>query len=108
MSSYHLNNWVLVKFQRDDGDFVTVVLGGISGGYLGGDAWRLSSPIESVEKSTNLIEVKTESGSFYTLSKGREQLHLSFIGIWKQLQDEYGERVELVKLDDYMKERRND
>ena len=105
--SYHLNNWVLVKFQRDCGEVDTVVLGGTSGGFLSSDTWRMSSPIKSAKldkSTTDFFEVVTSSGSHYKLPKEREQLHLSFVGIWNQLLEKYKERVQIIKMSDYLEE----
>lgn len=67
MSNYRPDKWIIVRFDTDDGDTITKILAGWSGGYLTGDSWKLSSGITKVTKEEDVFIVENYSGSRYYL-----------------------------------------
>ena len=86
--------WVIIEIDNK----WRKVLAGWSGGYLTGDAWRMSSPIKRMKTSEDYITVDTESGSFYTLYKNRQGLRMSNAGIYNELKEKFGDKVVIVDL----------
>lgn len=76
------------------------VLSGWSGGYLDGDAWRLSSPIKQldIKVTEDFFEVQTESGSSYKLSKHCQGLKNSMSHVYNTLTQKFPDRVSVVEL----------
>tara|TARA_E500000178_G_C16869895_1_gene683845 strand:+ start:349 stop:663 length:315 start_codon:yes stop_codon:yes gene_type:complete len=93
------DSWVIVEVNYE-GEQFQKILSGWSGGYLDGDAWRLSSRIKEINIKVNqdYITVDTESGSRYTLFKSRQGLRMSNAGIYNQLKEQHGDKVEIVEL----------
>jgi hypothetical protein len=76
------------------------ILSGWSGSYLYGDSWRMSSHIKEINIKVNqdFYTVKTESGSTYTLFKSRQGLRMSNSGIYNELKEKFGDRIEIIEL----------
>ena len=93
------DSWVIIEVNHE-GEQFQKILSGWSGGYLDGDAWRISSPIKRMKISLDddYFTVDTESGSFYTLFKSRQGLRMSNAGIYNQLKEQHGDKVEIVEL----------
>ena len=70
------------------------------GSYLYGDSWRLSSQIKemNIDIDSDKIVVYTESGSWYNLYKSYQGLRMSNAGIYNELKENYGDKVEIVEL----------
>ena len=95
---YRPNNWVIIKFKGDDPHYR--VLGGWSGGYLDGSSWRMNSGITRVEESDdNHLKFYGASGSCYEVSKDTYMLKMNNAGVWDQLQEIHGDKVELMDSD---------
>ncbi len=106
MSEYTPDNWVIIKINGDDPHYR--VLAGWSGSYLYGSSWQLNSGIVRVEEETSEIEYNGRkfpinafkfygsSGSCYTCNKDSYELRMNTVGIWAQLQEKYGDKVELM------------
>ena len=76
------------------------ILSGWSGGYAYGDSWRLSSPIKemNIDIDSDKIKVYTESGSWYNLYKDYQGLRMSNAGIYNELKEQFGDKVEIIEL----------
>ena len=93
------DSWVIIEVNHEGKQFQKI-LSGWSGGYLDGDAWRMSSPIKEINIKVNhdYFTVDTETGSRYNLFKSRQGLRMSNAGIYNQLKEKFGEAVEIVEL----------
>lgn len=95
--------WVIIEIQdpiHPGMPPMQKILSGWSGSYLYGDSWRMSSPIKQLDIKVNqdFFTVETESGSCYTLWKSRQGLRMSNAGIYNELKEKFGDRVEIVEL----------
>lgn len=86
--------WVVIEFDKK----WQKVLAGWSGGYLYGDSWRMSSPIVEFTSDDDFYFATTESGSTYRLYKTNQQLRMSNAGIYNQLKEKFGDKIELIEL----------
>ena len=93
------DSWVIIEVNHE-GEQFQKILSGWSGGYLDGDAWRLSSRIKRmrINIDEDYFTVDTESGSFYTLYKEYQGLRMSNSGIWNELKERYGDMVRIIEL----------
>ena len=93
------DSWVIIEVNHE-GEQFQKILSGWSGGYLDGDAWRMSSPIKemNINIDQDYITVETDSGSVYNLRKEYQGLRMSNAGIYNQLKERFGDSVEIVKL----------
>ena len=93
------DSWAIIEVNHE-GEQFQKILSGWSGGYLDGDAWRISSRIKRIKISLDkdFFTVDTESGSFYTLFKSRQGLRMSNAGIYNELKEKYGEMIEIIEL----------
>ena len=103
MSDYTPDNWVVVKMKGDTPHYR--VLAGWSGGYLNGDSWRMNSGIVRVEEeiikynedySAHVYHFYGSSGSCYTCGKNTYGLRMNNAGVWNQLEQLHGDKVELM------------
>lgn len=76
------------------------ILSGIQGGYLGSDTWRMSSPIDTIEKHEKYLHVKTRSGSSYSLGNSRYGFTSLTSGVFDDILKQYGNLVKLLTLED--------
>ena len=93
------DSWVIIEVNHE-GEQFQKILSGWSGGYLDGDAWRMSSRIKEIQMDIkeDCITVYTESGSEYRLHRNCQGLRISNAGVYNQLKEKYGDVVEIVKL----------
>ena len=93
------DSWVILEINHE-GEQFQKILSGWSGGYLDGDAWRMSSRVKEINIKVNqdFFTVDTESGSQYTLFKSRQGLRMSNSGIYNELKEKFGDKVEIVEL----------
>jgi len=91
---YNPDNWVVIKVK--DKNLHYRVLGGWSGGYMTGDAWRLNSGITKVEEHDGYYDFIGSSGSVYRCSKESYGLRLNNAYVWNELKELYGDKVELM------------
>jgi len=91
--------WVIIEVNHE-GEQFQKILSGWSGGYLDGDAWRMSSRIKeiNIKVDQDYFTVETDSGSVYNLHKENQGLRMSNAGIWNQLKERFGDAVEIVEL----------
>ena len=95
--------WVIIEIQdpiHPGMPPMQKILSGWSGSYLYGDSWRMSSPINQLDIKVNqdFFTVETQSGSCYTLWKSRQGLRMSNSGIYNELKEKFGDRIELIEL----------
>ena len=93
------DSWVIIEVNHE-GEQFQKILSGWSGGYLDGDAWRMSSKIKEIEINVDLdyFTVNTESGSQYNLLKSTQGLRMSNASIYNRLKDQHGESLKIVEL----------
>ena len=96
-NTYKPDNWVVVKIKGDDPHYR--VLAGWSGGYLSGDSWRMNSGVTECKQDGERLEFYGSTGSCYSCHKETYGLRMNNAGIWKQLQDLHGDKVELMSED---------
>lgn len=94
MNKYSCDNWVVIKMKGEDPHYRLLV--GTSGGYLTGSSWRLNSGIVEVSESNDYYYFQSASGSEYICSKGAYCLRMNNVGIWGQLEKQYGDKVEML------------
>lgn len=97
------DNWVIVEIQdpiHPGMPPIQKIISGWSGSYLYGDSWRVSSSIKQLDIKINqdFFTVETNSGSTYTLWKSRQGLRMSNSGIYNELKEKFGDKIELIKL----------
>ena len=92
------DSWIILEVNHEGEQFQKII-SGWSGGYLDGDAWRMSSPIKEINIKVNqdFFTVDTESGSRYTLFRSRQGLRMSNAGIYNQLKEKFGDKVGIVQ-----------
>jgi len=93
------DSWIILEVNHEGNQFQKI-LSGWSGGYLDGDAWRISSPIKNIhiDIDKDYITVDTDTGSQYTLYKSAQGLQMSNAGIYNRLKERFGNAVEIVDL----------
>jgi hypothetical protein len=106
MSVYAPDNWVVIFLNGDDPHYR--VLSGWSGGYATGDSWRMNSGIIKCKKSSETFDINGKirtaefynfygsSGSVYKCHKDTYGLRMNNAGIWNQLEQKYGDKVQLM------------
>jgi len=100
---YEPDNWILLKISEED-TFFYKVLAGWSSGYLHGSSWRMNSGVSKVEENGDFYLFYGETGSVYKCHKETESLKMNIAGIYKQLQDKYGDLVSRIDYVDFKKE----
>lgn len=96
------DNWVIIKFKGDDPHYR--VLAGWSGGYITADSWRVNSGITKVEETETAYLFYGSTGSCYNCRKSSYGLRMNNAHIWAQLQEIYGDKVEMMDEDTNWKE----
>lgn len=99
---YTPDNWVIIKFKGDDPHYR--VLAGWSGGYTTGDSWRMNSGITKVEETEDSYYFYGSTGSCYNCRKSSYGLRMNNAHVWAQLQEIYGDEVEMMDEDTNWKE----
>ena len=92
------DNWVILKIINED-SILYKVLAGWSGGYLGSNSWKLNSSITSVEKIGKNYEFTGVSGNVYICHEDHYRLRMNTAGIFKEIMDYYGDKVEMMSED---------
>lgn len=91
---YAPDNWVIIKIGGDCSSYK--ILAGWSGGYTSGSSWRMNSGITRVEQTESAYRFYGASGSCYECCKDSYCLRMNNAYIWEQLQNTYGDKVELM------------
>lgn len=94
MSEYTPDNWVVIKVKGDNPHYR--ILAGWSGGYLSGDSWRMNSGVTRVDADDDCYYFFGSSQSCYVCHKKSYGLRMNNAYIWKQLEELYGDKVELM------------
>lgn len=95
-NNYYPDNWVVLKLTSEQYGTVYKILAGWSGGYLDGDSWRLNSGIVRHEFDGDYWYFYGSSGSCYKCYVDGYGLRFNNAGVWNQLQERYGDKVELL------------
>lgn len=98
MSEYQPDNWVVLKITVEDTPLYKV-LAGWSGGYLHGSSWRMNSGITEVKEDEEYYYFYGSSGSCYQCHKETQFLKMNNGGIYNQLKEKFGDKVELMPED---------
>lgn len=98
MSEYTPDNWVVLKI-KNEGETLYKVLAGWSGGYLYGDSWRMNSGVTEVTEDGDYLLFHGYSGSVYRCHKDNCRLTMANSGVYNQLKETFGDRVELMPKD---------
>jgi len=96
-NTYRPDNWVIIKINGDDPHYR--VLAGWSGGYTTGSSWRMNSGITKVEEDVWYYSFYGSSGSCYTCHKETYMLKMNNAGVFNQLKELHGDKVELMPED---------
>lgn len=78
--------WVLLHIVSEDIDCFKV-LGSWFGGFISGDAWRLSSGVDSITEESDAFHIKNISGSTYVCPKdwyGMNTFTSTILEGWRQ------------------------
>lgn len=96
--------WQIVKINSETPHYR--VLCAFMGGYLGGDAWQLSSGIEEVEETETHYVMPQTSGSVYKLHKHSERMSGIMSSVWNRLVSQQDENVtiELVSIEKFLED----
>ena len=86
MTEYTPDNWVVFLSPKMKG---YRILAGWSGGYLGGDSWRINSGVERVDIDDHHYLFHGYTGSVYRCHKNAYCLRPNNSYIWNQLKAEY-------------------
>jgi len=100
MSTYNPDTWVILRIDNGDDPVYFKVLAGWSGGYLDGDSWKLNSGITKVELIDDYYHFHGWSGSVYKCHKNGQQMRMSIAGTYSQLKEKFGDRIQLVDVED--------
>jgi hypothetical protein len=95
--TYVPDNWVVIKLSGDDPHYR--ILAGWSGGYTDSDTWRMNSGIVRVDETEDAFLFYGSSGSCYDCRKTAYCLRKNNVYVWAQLQERYGDKVELMPED---------
>lgn len=97
MISYTPDNWVVIKLVSEKYGVVYKLLAGWSGGYTTGDSWRMNSGITHHEFDGDYWYFYGSSGSCYNCYIDSYGLRMNNAHIWAQLQERYGDKVEMLE-----------
>lgn len=98
-NDYYPDNWVVLKIDTKDAPVLYKVLAGWSGGYTGGNSWRMNSGITRVEDAGYWWKFYGHSGSCYVCNKETNFLKMNNAGIYNRLKKQFGDMVELLPED---------
>ncbi len=99
MSDYVPQTWVILHVTVEGIPETYKVLGGVSGGYLDGDSWRMNSGITHVEVDEDCFRFYGASGSCYKCYKHGYGLMMSNGPIYDRLKKEFGDAVMIMDED---------
>ena len=98
---YTPDNWVILKIK--EGKMSTPfykVLGGWSGGFADGNAWRMNSGISEFIDKGDHYEAIGFSGSIYICRKGSYGLRMNNAGVYTALKDQEAFENQVVLMDE--------
>ena len=94
------DNWVIIEIPTENETFYKVLVGW-SGGYLGGDSWRMNSGITSYEEKDDYYLFYGYSGSVYKCYKNIEKIRMNNAHILVRITDTgKGKRVDFKDVKD--------
>ena len=94
---YTCDNWVVIFLNGGDPHYRLLV--GTSGGYTTWDSWRMNSGITRVEEDEHYFYFYGSSGSCYKCYKEAYCLRMNSAGVWAQLQERHGDKVQMMPED---------
>lgn len=106
MTTYNPDSWVILRIEGNDPHYK--VLAGWLGGYLDGDSWRMNSGIDHCDFDGDYYYFYGSSGSCYKCHKDMHRLSAITSGIYSQLKDIHGGKVELLDEQDWTEKVWND
>lgn len=96
---YNPDNWVVLKIEYET-EILYKVLAGWTGSYLYGNSWRMNSGITKVkEDSDGYFYFYGSSGSCYKCHKNAYRLTTASGGVYNQLKEHFGDKVEMMPED---------
>ena len=100
---YTPDSWVIIEIKSEAKPFYKV-LAGWSGGYGGGDSWRMNSGIKSFTEDDEYYYFKGLSGSVYKCYKQMETVKMNNGGVAKKLKESgFGKVVKFNDIKDNQK-----
>ena len=81
----HPDLWKIVRIETKPHGTLFKVFSSFYGGYLGSDAWKISSRIKTIEDQGTQYVATTQSGNRYSLIKGNE----GFSGFGRNVFEQY-------------------
>lgn len=97
--NYFPDTWVVLKLQNEDEETLYKVLAGWSGGYIDCGSWRINSGVTRAVEKDNAWRMYGSSGSCYVCHKGAYRLSMSTSGVYNELKERFGDRVEMLPAD---------
>ena len=88
--------WVVLDMDYE-GEVISKVLAGWSGGYLDGDSWQLNSGITEITEDEDYFYFHGYSGSVYKCYKKSQRFNNMTAQIYNRLKDKHGGVVRLVE-----------
>jgi len=88
--------WVLIKVTKKQGSHYRV-LAGFNEKPRNSDDWRISNDITSIDCIDNVYHFNCSSGSLYMCRKSEYNLTKKIDHVWKALQNQKPNEVELMK-----------
>lgn len=103
MSQYTPDRWVLIELNSPKHGIIRKVLAGWYGGYLGSDAWQISSGVVEVKETDDCYEFLNDSGSIYTCYKQAYGLSNYTASIYSDYERKFQEQPEVgtIRVVDY-------
>lgn len=92
------DRWVAVQVETEE-DRYTRIIAGWYGGYVGGNSYRISTPIVEEREDEHNIYFSTESGSTYICNRSAEGMTTLTSGIYEILKggsDSGGAKIKLL------------
>lgn len=96
---FHMDSFVLFTHKIDGLGNVIRMIGGWSGGFTGGDAWRVCSPIVAVNTEEQCFLTETGNRYYYT---GAERISMSFAGVLDEIRKN-AKNFSYISLEDAIK-----
>ena len=93
---YSPDSWVLIKVTKKEGSHYRV-LAGFNEKPRNSDDWRISKDITSIDCLDNVYHFTCSSNSIYLCKKGEYELTSNIDHVWKALQNQKPDEVELMK-----------
>jgi hypothetical protein len=107
MSDYVPDNFVILKLVNK-GEVIYKVLAGWFGGFAGSNSWRINSGITKFEKEDDVYFFHGHTGSTYICHETKERMSMlmssTLASFVEQAKDVAGVSVEVITLEDFVKE----